>query len=60
MPSPVSPTRRGFRSSVSSFLRIVGGAQECAQAAGSGRTPSREALRAVGIDAGAWNSIGKL
>lgn len=55
--SSLSP-RRSFRSSVSSFLRAVGGAQECARAAESGRMPSREALRAVGIDADAWSRIG--
>ncbi len=59
MSTSTSRPRRSFRAGVSSFLLALGGAHECALAMESGRTPSRRALNAVGIDADAWDRIGK-
>jgi hypothetical protein len=50
---------RSFRSTFAVIASVVGGARECAAAAETGRRPSDRALRAVGIDAGVWDRIGR-
>lgn len=55
------PSRsRSFRSTLASIAEAIGGAAACAAAAEGGRTPSRQALEAIGIDAETWARIGKL
>ncbi len=44
---------------IGNIARAMGGAVACASAAESGRTPSRAALKAVGIDPEAFYGINR-
>ncbi len=50
---------RSLRSTLASAADLLGGVVACAAAVEAGRRPSNRALRAVGIDAGDWDRIGR-
>jgi len=55
-----TPRKKSFFANLNTFVELFGSATAVSNAVEGGRTPSAKHLRTLGIDPGAFRSIGKL
>lgn len=56
----MSTTRKSFLATLGTFVEVFGSAAAVSNAVEGGRAPKAKHLRTLGIDPGAFRSIGKL